>query len=208
MYLSQRGCSSATGGLFQLKTGGPDTASVAVQSADLKNQPPGEHLVKAFDTAAGVPSATGTIASGSNVTFTLWMKKTANFGTMVPRAKLLLNSTAGTSLCTATGASALGNGSVTSYTLSCATGSAVALNSSDRLYVWVGVNMTAGPGNKTVKAELDVEGTLNANYDSRVVVPMPNVAPTVSITAPANNASFLAGANVAIDATAADSDGT
>jgi chitinase len=41
-----------------------------------------------------------------------------------------------------------------------------------------------------------------------VVVPLPKVAPAVSITAPANSASFAAGANIAIDATASDSDGT
>lgn len=199
---------SATGGLFQLKTAAPDTASVAVQSADLKNQPTGEYLIKAFDTAAGVPNMSGTIAASSTVSFTLWMKKTANFGTMVPRAKVYLNSSSGPLLCTATGGSTLSHGSVDSYALNCTTGAAISMSSSDRIYLWVGVNMTAGPGNKTVRAELDVEGTLNGNYDSRVVVPLPNVAPTVSITAPANNASFLAGANVAIDATAADSDGT
>ena len=77
----------------------------------------------------------GTIASGSTVTFILWMKKTANFGTMLPRAKLYLNSAPGTSLCTATGASALGNGSVTSQSLSCTTESAITVNSSDRFYV-------------------------------------------------------------------------
>jgi len=35
-----------------------------------------------------------------------------------------------------------------------------------------------------------------------------NVAPTVSITSPANNATFNAGANITINATATDSDGT
>jgi Bacterial Ig domain len=199
---------SSTGGLFQLKTAGPDTASLAIQSADLKNQPAGEYLVKAFDTAVGVPNGSGTIAAGATVSFTLWMKKTANFGTMVPRAKLSLNSAAGTALCAATGASALSHSSISSYTLNCTTATAITVASSDRLYVWVGVNMTAGPGNKTVTAELDVEGTLNGNYDSRLVVPLPNLAPTVSVTAPANNATFLAGANITINAAAADGDGT
>jgi len=37
---------SSTGGLFQLKTAGPDTGSVAIQSTDLKNQPAGEYLLK------------------------------------------------------------------------------------------------------------------------------------------------------------------
>lgn len=199
---------SSTSGLFQIKTTGPDTASVAIQSADLKNQPAGEYLVKAFDTSVGMPNLSGSIPSGSTVTFTLWMKKTANFGTMFPRAKLHLNSPTGPSFCQSTGASALRHTSVASFTLSCATGSQIAVSSSDRFYLWVGINMTAGPGNKSVKAELDVEGTLNGNYDSRVVVPMPNMSPTVSITSPTNNASFTAGADITIDASASDTDGT
>ncbi|NJM94346.1 MAG: hypothetical protein HC842_06500, partial [Cytophagales bacterium] len=37
---------------------------------------------------------------------------------------------------------------------------------------------------------------------------LPNQAPTVSISSPANNASFSAGANITIQATASDSDGS
>jgi len=73
---------SSTPGNYQLKTTGPDTATVAVQSADLKNAATGEYFIRTFDTQAGVPNAAGTIPSGSTVTFTLWMKKTANQGTM------------------------------------------------------------------------------------------------------------------------------
>src|SRR5258705_1945824 len=39
--------------IFQLKTASPDTAAVAVQSANLKNQALGEYLIKAFDTQSG-----------------------------------------------------------------------------------------------------------------------------------------------------------
>src|SRR5437773_9709919 len=82
---------SKTAGLFQLKTGGPD-AGAATIALDLKNQPVNEYLVKGFDTAAGIPGATGIVPAGSVVSFTLWMRKTSAAGTMYPRAGLRLNS--------------------------------------------------------------------------------------------------------------------
>lgn len=43
---------------------------------------------------------------------------------------------------------------------------------------------------------------------TQIIIVAPNVPPAVSITAPANNASFTAPANIALTATATDSDGT
>ena len=86
---------STTANLFQLKTNGPDAASFAIQSTNLKNKPVGEYLIKAFDTQNGVPGATGTITAGSTVTFTLWLRRTGSAGTMFPRLKLNLNSAGG-----------------------------------------------------------------------------------------------------------------
>lgn len=177
---------SSTSGLFQLKTAGPDGTSLAVQSSSLANQPVGEYLVKAFDTQSGVPNAAGTIPAGSTITYTLWMKKTANFGTMFPRAKLYRNNTSGTLLCTATGTTALTT-TLTKYTLVCTTGSAVSLVVADRLSLWVGVNVTVAPGNNAVKGEVDVEGTLNGNYDSLIVVPLPP-PPAISGLSPTSGA--------------------
>jgi hypothetical protein len=57
---------SSTPGNYQLKTAGPDTAGVAVQSADLKNAAPGEYFIRTFDTQAGVPKSTAT--DGTRVT--------------------------------------------------------------------------------------------------------------------------------------------
>jgi hypothetical protein len=180
---------------------------LTLQSAELKNQPVGEYIVKAFDTQAAVPNAAGVIPSGSNVSFTLWMKRSSTFGTMFPRAKLNLNSANGTSLCTATGTNALTTTAV-EYSFSCQTAAPVTMAASDRFYLWVGVNLTIGPGNKASKAQLLIEGTLNGNYDSRIVAPLPNNAPSVSITSPANNSIFVAGATVNINANASDTDGT
>lgn len=169
---------SSTTGLFQLKTAGPDGTSLAVQSANLKNQAVGEYLVKAFDTQSGVPNASGVIPAGSSVTFTVWMNKTSSSGVMFPRAKLRLNNATGTLFCTATGSTALTT-SLTKYTFSATTSSSISMTTNDRLYVWVGVSVTTVATTNT-NATLNIEGTLNGNYDSLTIVPTPMPPPTIS----------------------------
>jgi hypothetical protein len=39
----------------------------------------------------------------------------------------------------------------------------------------VGVNLTSGSSSKSFAAELDIEGTLNGNYDSQIIAPLPIV---------------------------------
>ena len=41
----------------------------------------------------------------------------------------------------------------------------------DRFYLWVGVNLTATSAT-AFSGELDIEGTLNGNFDSNVVLPL------------------------------------
>src|SRR5215470_15577090 len=108
---------SSTTNLFQLKPVTPDAAVLAIQSANLKNVAAGEYVIKQFDTQSGVPNAAGTIPAGSTITFELWLRKTSSSGTMFPRARLALNSAAGTILGTATGATAL-TSTLTKYTFS------------------------------------------------------------------------------------------
>lgn len=74
--------------------------ALALLSANLKGAGAAEYIIQAFDTQPGNPSASGTIASGSTVSFTVYMRKTASAGT--PRAKLFLNGPTGPQLCTAT----------------------------------------------------------------------------------------------------------
>src|SRR5207244_736392 len=131
---------SSTSGLFQLKAAGPDSTRLAIQTIDLQNQPTGEYLVEEFDTQSGVPSAAGAIVSGSTVSFTVWMKKTGNFGAAVPRARVRVNNAAGALLCQASGGTYLTT-TLTAYTLSCTTGANIVLAASDRFYLWVGVNV-------------------------------------------------------------------
>lgn len=71
-------------------------------------------------------------------------------------------------------------------------------------YTYAWTNVAAGSYSLTAKATDDVGG-----YTTSIAVPIVvNAQPTVSISAPANNASFPAPATVTINATAADSDGT
>jgi YD repeat-containing protein len=178
---------SSSVGMFQLKTGAPDAASLAIQTADLKNQATGEYVLKQFDTQAGDPNVSGAIPSGSTLSFTLWMKKTASFATLFPRARVKVNNASGVLLCEATGTSAVTT-TLASYALSCTTGSSVTLGGSDRLYLWVGVNVTSTAGNHSVAGELDVEGSLNGNYDSRLTVPLPAAGFSITSLNPTSGA--------------------
>ena len=55
---------------------------------------------------------------------------------------------------------------------------------SDPLYLWVGANLTVGPASHSVTAALDVEGTLNGNYDSSVTVAAPIPRPSITSLSP------------------------
>jgi sugar lactone lactonase YvrE len=170
---------STTTGLMQLKTNGPDTSSLSLYSILLKNKGTGEYLIQAFDTQTGIPNRSGTIPAGSTVSFTLGMRQTAGFGTIMPRAKLYLNNASGILLCTGTASSPLTT-TLNAFTFTCATTANITMSASDRFYLWVGVNITAKPGNNSVQAELNIEGALNGTTDSHITVPLPSGAPALS----------------------------
>jgi len=169
---------SSTSGLLQLTTANPDVATVTLSSANLNGVAIGEYLIKEFDTQVGVPNVTGVIPSSSTLSVTLWMRKSANKGTMFPRAKVYLNSSSGTLLCTATGTTALTTTAAKS-TFSCNTTANISMTTTDRFYLWVGTNVTA-KATASVTAQLSIEGTLNGNYDSLITVPLPTPAPSIS----------------------------
>jgi YD repeat-containing protein len=171
---------SSTANLFQLKTANPDAAILAAQSANLKNVATGEYIIKAFDTQAGVPNAAGVIPAGSTVTFTLWMAKTATAGTMLPRVKLNLNSATGSSICVVTGTTPLTT-TLTKYTLTGTVPATVSMTATDRFYLWTGVNLTA-TSSVNNNAQLNIEGTVNGNYDSLITVPLPVTMGTIAGT--------------------------
>ncbi|HSE16368.1 MAG TPA: Ig-like domain-containing protein [Pyrinomonadaceae bacterium] len=172
---------SATQGLFQLTTTPPDPPTAIWFSSELKSQPVGEYIIAAFDTQSPVSVKQGFIPTGATTTFTLWMRTVASGGTMFPRAKLNLNSSTGTNICTATGTSALTT-TVTKYTLTCVVSSNITVGPTDRYYLWVGVNLTS-TSNKSFYPELDFDGTPDGSGDSQLLAALP-VVPTITQLSP------------------------
>ncbi|MGZ5434985.1 MAG: CBM96 family carbohydrate-binding protein [Pyrinomonadaceae bacterium] len=172
---------SSTAGLLKLDTAGPDLTPITPATSNLKGQPNGEYLISAFDTQA-LLAQPGYISAGSTVVFNIWMSRQGTAGTMFPRVKLNLNSGTGASICSATGTSSL-TATITKYTLTCTVGTNVTTTATDKYYLWVGVNLTAGSSNKDFYAVLRIEGVLNGNYDSQITVPLP-VAPAIYALSP------------------------
>jgi len=168
---------SVTGpGVRRLQIINPEPGTVAIQSSDLKNvTSPAYHFVE-FDTADLLPSIKGTIPAQSVISVKLWMKKTANWGQFKPRFTLFLNDSAGTEFCTGTATGQLSS-ALQSFTASCTTQNAIAVNTTDRYTLSVGVSIVAGAGSHSVKAELDIEGVADGNYDSWITIPTPPPPP-------------------------------
>ena len=74
-------------------------------------------------------------------------------------------------------------------------------------YTFVWTNVLVGNYSITAKA-IDNSGASTVSSLVTIVVKATNVAPTVSITTPVNNTSFITPASITINANAADSDGT
>src|SRR4029077_20357974 len=165
----------------KLLAAGPDGTSLAITTT-LTSKAAGEYLIKEFETQTGDPNTAGVIPSGSTLTFNVFMRKTANVGTVFPRAKIRLNNATGTLFCTATGATALTT-TVKQNAISCTTTANITMAATDRFYLWVGVNLTATSAT-AFNGELDIEGTLNGNFDSNVVLPLGTAAPTISSLTP------------------------
>src|SRR5216684_3210987 len=184
-YHLHREASTLTAADDKLLTAGPDAASLAITTA-LTGKVAGEYLIKEFETQTGVPATAGAIPSGSTLTFNLFMRKTANVGTVFLRAKIRLNNATGTLLCTATGTTALTT-TVAKRTISCTTTADIAMTATDRFYLWTGVNLTATSAT-AFSGELDVEGTLNGNFDSTIVLPLGTPAPSITSLTPVTGA--------------------
>ena len=152
-YYLHRENSTVVSSNMQLKTAGPDASTLTLQTVELRNQPPGEYPIKTFETQANVPNIAGVIPAGSSFLLRLYMNKTADAGSMNPLAKIYKNSASGTSICTGSGFALTTTRGL--HTFTCVASSAVTFSATDRFFVWIGVNLTAGPGSTRVKAELE-----------------------------------------------------
>ena len=154
--------------LLRLRAAVPDSAATTLQSGNVGNST-GEIAIKAFATDPGIPGAAGSIPSGTPITFALYLRKTTGKGVIYPRVRARLNGDTGALLCQATGTTPL-TSTATRYALSCTT-SSITMTSTDRIYLWVGVNVATAPGGNT-RGELSIEGT-NGATDSVVTVQIP-----------------------------------
>ena len=147
----------------ELSTVGPAPAGTAIQTANLKGQVTGGSMA-VFETDAGTGLG-GTIPSGSTVTFSVWMKKTATYGVFDATGTLQLNGA--TTVCSATSQTAI---STTSQAIafSCSLGTGISQLTTDLLRVYVGYSIVQS-ATHNVQVELDIDGST----DSTIVVPNP-----------------------------------
>ncbi|HTD25004.1 MAG TPA: Ig-like domain-containing protein [Terriglobales bacterium] len=131
----------------------------------------GDYPIAAFDTQAAVPNTPGYFPTGSQMTFSLWMQASNGSGVVYPEAKLYINNPFGVLLCNARASTQLTT-VLKLFNFSCTTAANIGMQATDRLYLWVGAAQT-GRGVPALTAALNIEGTLNGNYDSQIVVRTP-----------------------------------
>jgi hypothetical protein len=150
---------------------------------------------KAYDNlGASTTSSAITIQVNGNQNPTVSITSPANNATFISPATITINATASDI-----------DGTVSKVDFYNGTTLLGTDNSSPYSYTWSGV--TAGTYTITAKATDDKNGTTTSSAIT-VVVNNPNVAPTVSITSPANNASFVAPSDITITTNASDFDGS
>ncbi len=172
-----------------LTTSAPAPTGTALQGPDLKNAT-GSGPLFGFQNITA-PGLGGVIPSGSTPSFTLWMKKTSNFGVIRPTATLSLNN-GGTAICNATGADLTSTLSPIAFQCN-PLPAGVLQTTTDKLTLWVGYTIVTST-NHTVRVELDIDGSTN----SRTVVPNPVPAQITSLnptSAPANASVTITGTN-------------
>ena len=178
-YYLHRENSAVVSSNMQLKTVGPDAAALTLQTVELRNQPAGEYVIKSFETQANVPNIAGVIPAGSSFLFRMYMDKTADAGQMQTLVKVYKNNTSGSLIC-----NAFGPGITTSrslHTFLFTTSADVTFTATDRFFMWVGVNLTTGPGSTRVKGELSIE----TGWDSRATLTLPTPQPSITNLSPA-----------------------
>ena len=171
-------------GYHSLLTAGPDTAAVSLESPQLSNYSavPFTATIASFATDAGVPGTAGVFPAGSTFNFSLWMKKSGNWGAMHASATLRTTSA---NLCTGQAANDLTT-TLTLQTFSCSTASPVSITATDRLYLTVSVVLTATTNGHSTFASLYLEGVLDANYDSKVEIPALTSPPAITSLTPSS----------------------
>ncbi len=175
---------------------------MAYQSANLQGAATGIYLIKEFDTQAGDPGVTGAILSGTQITFTTWMRKTDSLGSVYPAVDLYKNSLTDQPICSTQVLAFPLTTTVTQYTFSCTTTADVYLTPSDRIYLAMKVDLLSGSSSGPFAGELDIEGTVGGATDSKFTIPTFSTIPkitTLSPTAgPSGSSVFVSGGNFGV----------
>ena len=168
------------------------TATAAPYSATLASLPPGTHVLTARATDnLGVATTSAAVTVRVDAPPGVNISAPANNAVLTAPANITITATATDTDGTVTkvdffdGATLIGTATAAPYSVTLA-------------------NAALGSHSFTARATDDL-GAVTTSSAITVVV---NAAPTVAITSPASGASFIAPANIALTATAADSDGT
>src|SRR5688572_4214740 len=168
-----------------LRTANPDQGSSFAQSPNYRNSP-SRYLDPVWKTFRSVPPSTpGTLLAGSTLTFTVWMKKSAAWGTVYPYLKLWTydnNDVLGGNLipvCAVTGNSALDT-SITKYIITCSTPTSIPVTATRAYRLDVGSYVDASPMQHNMTVSVYFDGvTFSGSYPSSVVIPNP-VPPVIT----------------------------
>jgi YD repeat-containing protein len=155
---------------------------------NLSGQPTGEYFITDFITNSGVPNAAVTIQAGTQITFVMWMSRSSTQGTILPRAKVSLNSSAGQLICAADGPSAIQTPVETpaQFIWTCTASVNVTMASSDKFYVWVGIDYTqSGTDANGINGDLFYGSSPN---NCAVSIPRLGPGPAVTSVAPTTGA--------------------
>jgi YD repeat-containing protein len=159
----------------------PDASSVTVQSPELNGMTSGHYTNFAWYSSVHFQQ-TATIPAQSTVTYKIWMRKTVATGRLAASASLgtTLDFNSRVEFCRGTSPSTAElTTTLTLYTFSCTSSASVSINPTRELSlivsVWANSNI-----NKSVKAELAIEGVFQGQYDSRVDTPIPPPPPSIS----------------------------
>lgn len=156
----------------------PDSAPFAIQTADLKGTTNTSPQIAAFQSdVASINN--GTIPAGAMFTVSAWLKKSSTASVVYPNIVVTAQQGLGQIMCSSTGTTPLTT-TLSQYTLSCASAAPLVLIQPMRFVVGINASFSTLPGNHSLVLELDVEGTLNGNYDSQFIVPQPVQAATLT----------------------------
>lgn len=169
-----------------LSTSGPAPTGTALQSADLKNQTTAGTLA-AFETAP--IGLGGSIPANSTVTFSMWIKKTATYGTFDVTAALWLS---GTKLICSTTGPALATTISQPVQFTCPSGAtSIQQSATDFLRLYVGYSIVQS-ATHSVKVELDIDGLTDSTLTMPNPVP-PHITSLTPTSGPANLSVAIAG---------------